>query len=854
MKAKHFILLAVLALTIFMFAACKNEPAVNPGDSATLTGVVFDAETTQPLQGALVSIGVASTTTDVSGGFAFYNVGEGTYNVSVSLAGYEARIIEGIVVEAARVVEEEESETLVYGNISIDPIALYPVYTPVPATGILYGNVGVKFIGCPDVYTVPAGTAIFAVQVDEDLEPVGVHRSEVGIEGAFLFEELDDGVYEIALEPFEIEYAGETVKFQYEELGLFPVIEGIGKTGDIFAYGEEVDLKIVSIKSIPRDQARDLDFTEANMTAGEMLRIEFNKNLDPEAEDTGFFFINDEHFEDMDYLEGVVGYTEYEIVDNVAYVWHDGIESVDQLYLFCAVASYEGDTLADIIEINYHNALKIVQTNLYVYAFNGAIMGSRIDPTDPVVLIFDEDLPASADVDTLLSAYDYDPETGDRVIDAMYDDLPYSVDGNVLRIYGPFAYGKEYELTLKIATSDGVVLFNSLNGMLEETIVNIIQTSESGTAILFNSMKFRALGKDEVGSMTNIVIDGDYLTNDMDIYEPVIFVEFNTDISDFYDFGEISATLLPVDPFMGIDYEAVDLDVALYSDTVVACTIPGEGKALWPMNSYAFVLVIDDELLFDNTPFFVDTLITYVIDPDAIDLELDPLFVNGLQTFDAEDEYDMLDSHVEFTWESGFYNSGEGGFYALLRKGIEDDNWELCNMFPEKGSFVEYYYDSTFIGEGWLEPYKDLAFGGYVDFVLLSFDNDGFMIQSPMVRIRDTVAPELLVEGAVIEEGEYEKGTCIPFTVRSIPMLLNEEPGEYLSLLSEDDVEIGGEYGDDFKVTWTQVPDDPDTITFIVEFLCDLDYEEGDLELTLFVSDTSGNVTETFIDFIDDEE
>ena len=851
MKAKHFILLAVLALTIFMFAACKNEPAVNPGDSATLTGVVFDAETTQPLQGALVSIGVASTTTDVSGGFAFYNVGEGTYNVSVSLAGYDARIIEGIVVEAARVVEEEESETLVYGNISIDPIALFPVYTPVPATGILYGNVGVKFIGCPDVYAVPAGTAIFAVQVDEDLEPVDVHRSEVGIEGAFLFEELDDGVYEIALEPFEVEHAGETVKFGYEELGMFPVIEGIGKTGDIYAYGDEVDLKIVSIKSIPRDQARDIDFIDANMTAGEMLRIEFNKNLDPEAEDTGFFFINDEHFEDMDYLEGVVGYTEYEIVDNVAYVWHDGIESVDQLYLFCAVASYEGDTLADIIEINYHNALKIVQTNLYDYAFNGAIMGSRIDPTEPVVLIFDEDLPAFADVDTILWSYHRDPETGERVADGLYDDLPYFVDGNVLSIYGPFAYGKEYELTLKISTSDGVVLFNSLNGMIEETIVNIIQTSDAGTAILFNSMRFRALEEDEVGSMTNIVIDG--LTKDMDIYEPVIFVEFNTDISDCYDFGEISATLLPIGMFPEIDYEAVDLDVTLFSDTVVACTIPGEGKALWPMNSYAFVLVIDDEVLFDDDPFFVDTMITYVIDPQAVDLDLDPLFVNGLQSFDAEDEYDMLDTYVKFTWESGFYNSGEGGFYALLRKGIEDDDWELCHTFLEKDSFVEYYYDPTFIGEGWLEPYKDLAFGGYVDFVLLSFDNDGFMIQSPMVRIRDTVAPELKVEGAVIEEGEYEKGDYIEFTVRSIHMLQNQQMGEYLSLLSEDDVEIGGEYGDDFEVTWTQVSFEPDTITFRVEFLCDLDYEEGDLELTLFVSDTSGNVTETFIDFIDDD-
>ena len=839
MKAKHLVLFVLLALTAFMFTACKDEPAVTPtAEGITLTGVVYDAETTQPLEGALVSIATASTRTDESGSFSFKNVKPGIYNVSVSLEGYEAAVVEEVLVPAAKAVEEDAEVEFAPAALAVEPIKLIPIVTPEPPAGILYGNVAVRFFGDDDFYAVPEGTGILAIKNNGTEDPE-YFRSEVDQNGDFMFEGLENGSYALALGKFSIEYAGKT--FDVDYYGFFdpiPVIDGIGKAGNLIVEQAGVDLAIVSVECISREDAalaRDIDYHL--MHAGDVLRIEFNKNLDPEK--AMFLFEGDE----------VIGYTEHEIVDNVAYVWHDGIEAVavgEHLYLRLSVASYDGDTVETEFGINYLNALKLTSTNLYEYDYTGDMV-SRFDSMDPIVLVFDEDLPADAEIDLLIQ---------DTAVNRYTEkDFYWEIEGNILRLYGTLPYGTDYWMILKITTADGVVIFNTLNGLKAEAKAGIIISGEDEDIIKFSTMPFSAYQKDDKTSMTNIVIGG--ITKDMAVYEPDFVIEFNTDISYFVAADMVTATLRP---FVGGAlevpvFDAIELEVeSVLDDSVIVARIPGEGKALYPEFRYVFELTIDNEELFGEGGFTIESEIRYVVDdPEELFDLLDPNFTNGLDTFGVvldEDRYDSLDTDVEFKWESGCYNIGNtiSSRYAIIRKGLTDEHWDLVDIEFEKATFIDYYYDPIFdvVAEDALEDIDDLSFGGYVDYVLLTFDNDGLLVQSPVVRVFDTVGPELDYDGAVITDADIEKDDFVEFSVYSVPKNDLDDGGEYLAIFAEEDYEIvtSSEISPaSVALTWFQDPDTPYQIDFKLDFVVAFEYTDGDITVKLNVSDTSGNKT-----------
>ena len=857
MKARNFILLVLLALTVFMFAACKNEPAVNPEEGTTLTGVVFDKVTNQPLEGALVSIATASTRTDESGSFAFRNLGDGVYSVSISLEGYVGQVVP-VFIGFPREVEEEDEEVAEFkpGTITIEPVMLEPVEIIPGLSGILYGNVAVRFAGCKDLYAVPEGTGIIAMTSVHD-EETGAdktlyYRTVVDENGDFMFEGLENSGYALALGKFSVEYAGETVNFDYASLGTIPVIDGVGNAGNLYVEHDGAELAIVSVECISRDEAAlDRDVDHQMMHAGDVLRIEFNKNLDPEKAD--FMFSGKE----------VVGYTEFAIVENVAYVWHDGIEGVakgESLYLLINVASYdEGDELSMEYQIDYFNALKLTSTNLYEYDYYGEIIDG-LDPMDPIVLVFDKDLPDEVDVELLIQDTEYHHFTE--------ADFFWKVEGNVLYLYGPTAYGKDYWMILKVATEDGVVIFNTMNGLEEEAVAGIIRTGSDFDVIKFSTMDFRAIPRDAKNSLTNVVIDG--YTNDMEVYEPEFVVEFNTDIEFLVERGMLKATLTPMifeDGSRVYTYEPIELDVKAYDNVLVANL--GKKKALYPQIFYLFEISVENDVLFGEAGYSVISKIEYEYEnPLELLALIDDTFDNGLYSFEVveneKQHYDSTDKKVEFTWESGRYfldyNGDEDNGYIILRKGSEKMWMPLLAYFPEKSSYLDWYYDSRYDEKvSALIPHDDLSFHGSVDYILMTIDTNGLMVQSPVRTVEDKVAPTLGKYNAVIEEGTaLPEGTEVQFDVFSIPRDSGLEDGEYLDILDKGNVKIETAEErlspESIKLEWEQDSDHPDRISFTLTFLTDCgSYENGDIKIILTVYDTSGNSSDLVIDFLPQE-
>jgi hypothetical protein len=94
--------------------ACVNPNAIGVQNYGSVVGVVVDARTQKPINGANVAIGNAALATDANGGFSFPQVPEGTQTLRVNAGGYI-----GIQIDNIQVVQGQ--------NTTLPPIALQPV-------------------------------------------------------------------------------------------------------------------------------------------------------------------------------------------------------------------------------------------------------------------------------------------------------------------------------------------------------------------------------------------------------------------------------------------------------------------------------------------------------------------------------------------------------------------------------------------------------------------------------------------------------------------------------------------------------------------------------------------------------
>jgi len=872
-----------------MFVACNNEPASSGSGSVTCTlnGIIYDAETLTPIKGASVSNGTQSTQTDKNGSFALENVAPGSYTISIVKDGYVMEVIEDVLVDSGRFYNRELSDEdkamlaklisegaeiddyyaeILFGgerdvdyddrNPDIDSIGDSATYGQTifavgltPANAVLEGTIDVVFAD-KSAYDIPEGVGIIAICVNQPVannqepEIIRTYKTTVGKAGSFRFEKIMPGFYYLAVDPMSITLNGVTIEvdghlFNGEGEGAI-VLNGSGTTNTLHvpAPAEIIEdpfkFKVVSVKAIDRSEipvsngSRDL-IPDVSMKAGQAICIEFNKPIDKDADRTMFFFMSE--------ATQVTGYTQYLIVngDNgngYAYVWHDSINSAEDLELVYSVSSFDkGDYLNGVLEIDYAYQLTIDSTNLYGYDYDNNLRNGVFKADQPIEIVFDKEIPENSTVEGILLKYGalYNP--------SIEIPVTFEYDGKVLRAYAPIEYRCEnfgdlaandfwYTLKFKITTNEDIVIYNTENGLFLPKVTNLLLIGEEGDCITFKTAGLRLLSipeyidpNDEFYAVFNQSLDGNTAT---------------AFLTSYYDNDKFSVIPLNCKIDDNIITASLDEGTALHPDFTysVTCIVTTEYE----------IEEIDDHVLFHfTTPKF------------QVGSEFDELFHNGLDDFKVVgDKYDWDSEVVSFSWTSLGKFLGQGQVYDLYMRMIDDEGEEIQG-WDQVASFNEIeYFEYTFrdkeikkdcavLGQ---DP-RDLLYGRCAQFILVSYDEDGLMIQSPVRTIQDMVGPKMTSAKPYIEPGI----TTYAY-LNEHPVIFTLDTNEPIDSVKEEDVVVGGAHPEYFEVTWKMV--DADSAGFTVKAVnapVQATYAEGDLELTITLRDTSYNETEQVLDF-----
>lgn len=873
------VLFAMLAFSLVMFVACKNEPVASGAGSitCTLNGVVYDSLANMPVEGAQVDIGTQAVKTDENGCFALENVAPGSYTISIVKEGYEMERIEDVLVDSGRFynnLSENDKAALTElitngaeiddyyvellfggerdadgGNPDIDSVgdAKYYGQTVVavgltPSDAVLEGAINVKFQD-KSTYDVPDGVGVIAFLVGPgaEVEPeiLRTYRTTVGENGSFRFENIQNGVYYLAVDPMSITLNESTVELDgylfmeegeeeeedhpYEAL----VINGYGTTNTLFYDIQDVEvdpfkLRILSVKAIDRSElplssvSRDVVPT-VSMEAGQAIVIEFNKHIDEDAFGT-IFHLESEQTQ-------LTGYTKHLIVNGgdghgYAYVWHDSINSSSILELWYNVSSFEkDDSLEGCIYLGYYYQLNLKETNLYGYDYDHKLEDGVFKADQPIEIVFDREIPKGSTVEGVLTK----KYQGD-----LPEDIPviFEYDDNVLRAYAALEYRTDfgenieddyyYTLKFKITTSEDVVVYNTERGLYKPISGNMILSDDN------NSIKFTTAKVS--------IIDATYgFINPYDGF----FAEFNLGL-------EGNSAIAYLTSGLG-EYSYIPLNCEI-DDCIITATLD-EDEALNPKFTYTLHLSVYSERY--------DKLFTLESEPFHVTDNFDDLFQNGLEDFTIDgDDYDWDSEVVSFSWTSLGEFLGQGNVYDLYKRMIDDEgeeigDWEPVASFPEIEYFKYTYRDKEIeVACDHALVAGDLLYGKCAQFILVTYDEDGLMIQSPVQVVYDMLGPMVDSEDPYIEpETPYTELQHKVFTLVT---------DEKIATVREEDVEVGGAHPEYFDVTWVMTGDNS------VEFTVKAKnapisgyYEEGDLKLTINLRDTSYNQTEKVIDFKD---
>lgn len=867
------VLFAILAISLVMFVACKNEPVASGAGSitCTLNGVVYDSLANMPVEGAQVDIGTQAVKTDKNGCFALENVAPGSYTISIVKEGYEMETRD-VLVDSGRFynnLSENDKAALTElisnggeiddyyvellfggerdadeGNPDIDSVGDAKYYGQTvfavgltPSNAVLEGAINVKFQHGESewTYDVPDGVGVTAALVDllpgaEEPEILRTYRTTVGENGSFRFENIQNGVYYLAVDPMSIALNESTVEldghiFMEEEC---EVINGYGTTNTLFYdiqddEGDPFKLRILSVKAIDRSELPLSSVSrvvlDVSMEAGQAVVIEFNKYIDEDALGT-FFRLESEQTQ-------LTGYTKHLIVngDNghgYAYVWHDSINSSSILRLWYNVSSFEkGDSLDGSIYLGYHYQLNLKETNLYGYDYDHKLKDGVFKADQPIEIVFDREIPKGSTVEGVLTKHH-----GGLLIPVP---VVFEYDDNVLRAYAALEYRTDfgqnieddyYTLKFKITTSEDVVVYNTERGLYKPISGNMILSDDD------NSIKF-----------TTAKVEIKY--ESIDPYDG-FFAGFNLDLEGN---SAVAYLISSLDGDSEDDDRFIPLNCEI-DGRIITATLD-EGKALNPKVEYTLHLAVLSERY--------DVLFTLEEQFEVSDEYFDPLFQNGLEDFTIDgDDYDWDSDVVSFSWTSLGEFLGQPEVYDLYMRMMDDegeeiDGWHHVDFasFPEISDFEYTYRDKEIEVVDYPALHAgDLLYGKRAQFILVTYDEDGLMIQSPVQVVYDMLGPVTDEEDPYIEpETPYTQLQNFKFT-----LVMDEE----IATVREKDVEVGGAHPEYFDVTWVMNEANRNSVDFTVKALnapISGYYEEGDLKLTITLRDTSYNQTEKVIDF-----
>ena len=881
-KNVRILFLSILALSLAMFVACSNEPASSGSGSIKcyLNGIVYDSETLAPISGAKVSNGTQSDTTDKNGCFVLKDVDPGSYTISIVKDNYMMEVVENVVVDSGRFYNRELSDEdkailaklisegaeiddyyaeLLFGgerdrdiaegkNPDIDSIGDSTTYGQTvfavgltPFNAVLEGKIDVLFEDGSS-YNVPEGVVMMAICVEQPIynddqgipvypKVIRTFETKVGKDGSFRFEKILPGFYYLSVDPMNITINGITVEFDghlFNEEVLTVIGEKHVNTLHVPAEVEEdpFKLKVLSIKAVDKSELPIGDGTRGDepvysvsMKAGQAICIEFNKPIDRDADGTRFFFVSNS--------TQITGYTKHLIVNGddghgYAYVWHDSInDCAEDLMLTFSVSSFDKDTLNRVfVEVGYAYQLTITATNLYGHWYENQLKDGVFKADLPIEVVFDNQIPENSTVEGILTKYtsSYDPSKEIPVT--------FECSGNILRTYAPLEYRDDsdpqgdfwYTLEFKITTDEGIVVYNTKNGLSLPAFRNLILRGENGNCIRFKTAKLE-------------ILDGTEGT--ISPYD-TFFIEFNQSLE-----GNSATAVLNSyldDQLFGV----IPLNCEIKDNVITAYL--DEGKALHPGFTYMMDLTVRTER--------DDVLFELVSDMFEVSSDFDELFKNGLEDFTVVgDKYDWNSTDVSFTWTSLGNFLGEEDVYDLYVRTVNEEigKWEYVGSIDELSRFTYNYRnkDIAYEAEDVLEE-GDLLCFGLAEFILTSYDKDGLMIQSPVKFVCDTVGPEV---ESMDPYPSIEPGTTYAY-LNENPVTFTLTCDELIDSIEQEDVVVGGAHSEYFDVTWEMTGEKSAVFKIqAVNAPKTGNYAEGDLQLTISLRDTSLNETELVLDF-----
>jgi hypothetical protein len=118
-KRNYIAIISILIITIFILTGCSgNDSSSVLSTSTKLYGTITD-QNDSPIKGAIVSLGIESTSTDEKGVYSFKNISPGEYILKVEAYGYQS-IEEPVTIasEAENIINKSLSKAQIIGKVT----------------------------------------------------------------------------------------------------------------------------------------------------------------------------------------------------------------------------------------------------------------------------------------------------------------------------------------------------------------------------------------------------------------------------------------------------------------------------------------------------------------------------------------------------------------------------------------------------------------------------------------------------------------------------------------------------------------------------------------------------------------